>query len=142
MNPVFEADYIDRMFAKCHEDFVKDPLNTSYLIVVPELRDAPWYKRWVKYYDIIDKHPRGSKLFSTKAAHTYNTSRLEPARNAGNAGRVFVDGTPWPVIVLYRNSSTTPTVDNALLAHLRFGHAHSRRIDALTAEWRSHRAQS
>ena len=133
MNPVFEADYIDRMFAKCHEDFVKDPLNTSYLIVVPELRDAPWYKRWVKYYDIIDKHPRGSKLFSTKAAHTYNTSRLEPARNAGNAGRVFVDGTPWPVIVLYRNSSTTPTVDNALLAHLRFGHAHSRRIDALTA---------
>jgi len=71
MNPVFEADYIDRMFAKCHEDFVKDPLNTSYLIVVPELRDAPWYKRWVKYYDIVDKHPRGSKLFSTKAAHAF-----------------------------------------------------------------------
>eukprot|EP00959_Pyramimonas_sp_CCMP1952_P157523 3294380-Pyramimonas_sp.AAC.1 len=87
MNPVFEVDYIDRMFAKCHEDFVKDPINTSYLIVVPELRDAPWYKRWVKYYDIVDKHPRGSKLFTTKAAHTYNTSKLEPARDAGNAGR-------------------------------------------------------
>ena len=57
MNPVFEADYIDRMFAKCHEDIVKAPLNPSYLIGVPELRDAPWYKRWVKYYDIVDKHP-------------------------------------------------------------------------------------
>jgi hypothetical protein len=42
---------------------------------------------------------------------------------------VFVNESPWPVAVLYRNIHTVPEVDPVLLSHLRFGHADCRRID-------------
>eukprot|EP00959_Pyramimonas_sp_CCMP1952_P406616 8522349-Pyramimonas_sp.AAC.2 len=59
-------------------------------------------------------------LFSTKAEGTFNTDTLTPAGEDGGPGRVFVRGTPWPVIVLYRNAFTVPKVDPVILAHFRF----------------------
>ena len=132
MNPTYEAAAIEKMFAKCHEDFAIDPTNTSYLIVVPHLPSASWYRTYAKYYEVVKVFPKGSVLYSTKAENTYNTDTLTPAAEHGGHGRVFVRGTPWPVVVLYRNAHTIPKVDASLLAHFRFGHAHSRRIDALT----------
>eukprot|EP00976_Prorocentrum_cordatum_P089307 1187670-Prorocentrum_minimum.AAC.4 len=108
MNPVFEADYIDRMFAKCHEDFAKDPLNTSYLIVVPDLRDAPsshlqhqqagtCSRRWHRWTSICGRDALASYRLVSQFIH-HADGRQRAART-----------------------------------HLRFGHAHSIRIDALTA---------
>ena len=132
LNPVYEAAAIEKMFAKCHSDFSIDPSNTSYLIVVPYLPTSSWYKSYAKYYEHVKIYPKGSIIYSTKVEGTYRTDELEPAGDAGNAGRVFIRGTPWPVVVLYRNAYTVPKVDPALLAHFRFGHVHCRRIDALT----------
>ena len=132
MNPEYSAAAIDRMFAKCHTDFAIDPNNTSYLIVVPYLPTSSWYKSYAKYYEHVKIYPKGTVLYSTKAEGTYRTEELEPAGDAGGTGRVFVRGTPWPVVVLYRDCRTIPKVDPTVLAHFRFGHAHCRRIDALT----------
>ena len=131
LNPEYDAVSINRMFEKCHEDFPKNPMNTSYLIALPYVPQATWFKTWVKYYETVEVIEKGSVVYSTKAAGTYRTGALQRAGNAGGADRVFIQGTPWPVIVLYRNAHTKPTMDSALLAHFRFGHAHSRRIDAL-----------
>jgi hypothetical protein len=131
LNPEYDAESIDKMLTKCHEDFPKDPLNTSYLIALPYVPQSTWFKTWTKYYETVEIIDKGSILFSTKASGTYSTEALQPAGNAGGTNRVFINGTPWPVIILYRNAQTRPTMDPALLAHFRFGHAHSRRIDAL-----------
>ena len=77
-------------------------------------------------------YPKDTILFSIKTEGTFNTDTLTPAGKNGGPGRVFVRGTPWPVVVLYRNAFTVPKVDPIILAHFRFGHAQCQRIDALT----------
>ena len=94
MNPTYEAAAIERMFAKCHEDFAVDPTNTSYLIAVPHLPSASWYRTYAKYYEVVKIFPKGSVLYSTKAEGTYRTDTLTPAAEHGGHGRVFVRGDP------------------------------------------------
>ena len=132
LNPVYEAAAIDDMFAKCLRDFTIDPSNTSYLIVVPYLPTSSWYKTYAKYYEHVKVYPKNTVLFSIRADTSFNTDKLTPAGEDGGPGRVFVRGTPWPVVVLYRNAFTVPKVDPSILAHFRFGHVQCQRIDALT----------
>ena len=132
LNPVYEAAAIEDMFAKCHRYLTIDPSNTSYLIVVPYLPTSSWYKTYAKYYEHVKVYPKNTVLFSIRADTSFNTDKLTPAGEDGGPGRVFVRGTPWPVVVLYRNAFTVPKVDPNILAHFRFGHVQCQRIDALT----------
>ena len=63
LNPTYEAAAIEKMFAKCHDDFSIDPTNTSYLIAVPYLPSASWYRTYAKYYEAVKIFPKGSVLY-------------------------------------------------------------------------------
>ena len=114
LNPNYEPTDIHRMFAKCHEDFSTDPLNTSYLIVIPYKESSSYLKQYGKYYEKVVIYPQGSMLYTARADTTYDSANLTPAGDAGGAHRVFVSGTPWPVVVLYRDAHTIPEVDPVL----------------------------
>jgi len=133
-NPVYENKFIMSMFAKMHDDFSLDPLHTSYLIVLPHMPSSTWMKTYgMLYYETIIIYPKGKLLFTARADTTYKSADLTPAGEAGGAHRVFVSGCPWPVIVLYRDAHTIPTIEPVLLSHLRLGHVGCHRIGALVS---------
>ena len=99
-------------------DFKQDPENTVFVLVVPKWETANWYVDFVKYFDVVKEWPKGTELFSIPYRSHFDplVTKMTPE------GRVVVDGVPWPVVVLYKDSNTTTTIDSKLLAHMRFGH--------------------
>ena len=131
LNPVYENKFIMKMFAKMHEDFPVDPEHTSYLITLPHFPSSTWMKTYGMYYETVVIYPKGTLLFTARADTTQTSTNLKPAGDAAGPHRVFLGGCPWPVIVLYRDAHTIPTIEPVLLSHLRFGHVGCHRIDAL-----------
>ena len=103
------------------------PDRRPILDIIVMVQDVREVLRAVKVYPKDD-----TILFSIKTEGAFNIHTLTPAGEHGGPGRVFVRGTPWPVVVLYRNAFTIPKVDSIILAHFRFRHAQCQRIDALT----------
>ena len=117
-NPVFLNKFIYRTLEKAVTDFKQDPENTVFVLVVPKWETANWYVDFVKYFDIVKEWPKGRELFSIPYRSHFDphVTKMTPE------GRVVVDGVPWPVVVLYKDSNTTTTIDSKILAHMRFGH--------------------
>ena len=117
-NPVFLNKFIYRTLEKAVTDFKQDPENTVFVLVVPKWETANWYVDFVKYFDIVKEWPKDTELFSIPYRSHFDplVTKMTPD------GRVIVDGVPWPVVVLYKDSNTTTRIDSKLLAHMRFGH--------------------
>ena len=129
-NPVYTNAEITKFLAKADNDFRLDPSNTSFLVVLPCWPSAPWW-HYTKVYTQVHQYPKGSRIFTCPAADTYNTDELTPAGDEGGPGRVFIQGTPWPVVLLHRDQYTPPQVDGNMLLHLRFGHLGAKHLVSL-----------
>ena len=118
-NPVFEEQFINRTFDKALTDFAKDPSNTRFLIIVPEWKEASWWPL-TKHFETIKRYPTGTVMFSAPGIGTTNHAALTPVGEDGSPNRFLIKGTPWPVVVLYKDSNTTTKADDNILLHLIF----------------------
>ena len=119
--PVFKERVIDEFLSKCNEDFLIDPANTAVLTILPYLPSASWWHR-TRFYREVVRYPAGARIFTCPAAGTYDTEQLEPAGDEGGPDRVFISGTPWPVVMLFRDQHTPVRIDDPVKLHLRLGH--------------------
>ncbi|KAK3272846.1 hypothetical protein CYMTET_18878 [Cymbomonas tetramitiformis] len=128
-NPPFTVSILDRLFTKGNADFPLDPHNTVYFWIVPYM---PSHRVWHKTctMEVLHIWPTGTTgLFSYLGKHTYtSTHPLTPAGSDGGPGRVFIDGTPFPICILYRDRHTPIRVSPPLELHDALGHASMTRI--------------
>ena len=120
-NPPYTNKELYSFFHKANQDFNLDPENTSFLIVVPKWENADWWF-FTYSYTIVEEFPIGSKIFTCPAEQTFDTHKLVPAEEEGGDGRVYIAGTPWPVVVLHRDCNTPVRINDVVKLHLRLGH--------------------
>ncbi|KAK3242997.1 hypothetical protein CYMTET_47335 [Cymbomonas tetramitiformis] len=122
-NIPFSISMIDRMLTKGNHDFLLDPHNTTYFWIVPYM---PQHQIWHKTctMEVLHIYPKGSKrIFSFSRKHTYASSHpLTPAGSDGGPDRVFIDGTPFEICILFRNRNTPVRVSPFVEFHAVMGH--------------------
>ncbi|KAK3290020.1 hypothetical protein CYMTET_2561 [Cymbomonas tetramitiformis] len=125
-NPPYDDMFIERLLTKILMDFPKDPVNTKFMLVVPYKPNAAWWSLTTKFEE-LHVYSKGSVIFSARTDQCYNVSELEESE----PGRVFIQGTPWPVVVLYLDQYVVPRVDVKVVAHLRLGHACDKYVEVM-----------
>ena len=70
-------------------------------MLVPDTPGAVWYPL-LGYFDTLEVHPKGTRFCTFPARGTYATGDLQLAGHEGGPKRVFIRGTPWPVIAAYK----------------------------------------
>lgn len=121
-NPPYNNRFLYELFHKAHDDFLLAPETTSFTFVVPKWENSEWW-HFTFAYTIVEEYPPGSRIFTCPVEGTYDTHKLQPAEEEGGPGRVFIAGTPWPVVILHRDSCTPPRITDTVQLHLRLGHA-------------------
>lgn len=122
-NVPFGISMVDRLLTKGNQDFLADPQNTVYFWIVPYMPNHQiWHKTCTM--QVLKVYPKGTKrLFSFLQKHTYTSSHpLTPAGEDGGPGRVFIDGTPFDICILYRDRYTPVTVSPFVEFHAVMGH--------------------
>ncbi|KAK3275753.1 hypothetical protein CYMTET_16135 [Cymbomonas tetramitiformis] len=122
-NVPFGISMVDRLLTKGNQDFLADPQNTVYFWIVPYMPNHQiWHKTCTM--QVLKVYPKGTKrLFSFLQKHTYTSSHpLTPAGEDGGPGRVFIDGTPFDICILYRDRDTPVTVSPFVEFHAVMGH--------------------
>ncbi|KAK3267467.1 hypothetical protein CYMTET_23980 [Cymbomonas tetramitiformis] len=125
-NPPYDDIFIEKLLTKILMDFPKDPVNTKFMLVVPYKPNATWWRLTTKFEE-LHVYSKGSVIFSARTDQCYNVSELVESE----PGRVFIQGTPWPVGVLYLDQFVVPRVDAKVIAHIRLGHTCDKYIEAM-----------
>jgi len=133
-NPPFEGQFIYRMQDKALADFSSEPQNTRFLFILPYWPQSNWYG-FVKHFKVLETFPKDTMMFSASATGVLNTSSLKPAGDEGGPGRFLIEGTPWPVIAVYLDATTSTTVDDSVKLHLRLGHPGERATEHIAAKY-------
>jgi hypothetical protein len=120
-NPVFQNSFITRTLEKAIADFDKSPDDTSFFIVVPNWKDAPWYPL-LSQFQVVHTYDKGSEIFTAPGDQVFNRDALRGAGEDGGDDRVFVDGTDWPVLLIFKDKHTVTKIDHDWLLHARLGH--------------------
>ncbi|KAK3241139.1 hypothetical protein CYMTET_49072 [Cymbomonas tetramitiformis] len=121
-NPPYLNALIHRMLTKMLKDFWKDPNNTSFTVVLRRSETATWWPL-TYFFQEIDNIPAGTTgLFSRPRAGTYDPEALTDAAEEGGADRVFIQGTPFDTVVLYKDATTVPRIDPNQYLHTCLGH--------------------
>ena len=95
-NPVYTDRFISRTLEKALADFGKDPTHTTTVLVVPRWTKAPWFPL-TKQFHTLKTWNAGSLLFTCPAWRLHSHAKHLPA---DTPGRVFIGGTPWPVMAI------------------------------------------
>ncbi|KAK3280891.1 hypothetical protein CYMTET_11293 [Cymbomonas tetramitiformis] len=125
-NPPYDDAFIERLLTKVLMDFPKDPVNTKFLRVLPYKPNAAWWSLTAKFEE-LHIYSKGSVIFSARTDQCYNVSELVESE----PGRVFIQGTPWPVVVLYLDQFVVLRVDARVVAHIRLGHACDKHVEVM-----------
>ncbi|KAK3259563.1 hypothetical protein CYMTET_31444 [Cymbomonas tetramitiformis] len=125
-NPLYDDAFIERLLTKVLMDFPKDPVNTKFLLVLPYKPNAAWWSLTTKFEE-LHIYSKGSVIFSARTDQCYNVSELVESE----PGRVFIQGTPWPVVVLYLDQFVVPRVDAKVVAHIRLGHTCDKHVEVM-----------
>ncbi|KAK3289267.1 hypothetical protein CYMTET_3290 [Cymbomonas tetramitiformis] len=125
-NPPYDDAFIERLLTKVLIDFPKDPVNTKFLLVLPYKPNAAWWSLTTKFEE-LHIYSKGSVIFSARTDQCYNVSELVESE----PGRVFIQGTPWPVVVLYLDQFVVPRVDAKVVAHIRLGHTCDKHVEVM-----------
>ncbi|KAK3239932.1 hypothetical protein CYMTET_50173 [Cymbomonas tetramitiformis] len=125
-NPPYDDIFIERLLTKVLMHFPKDPVNTKFLLVLPYKRSAAWWRLTTKFEE-LHVYSKGSVIFSARTDQCYNVSELVESE----PGRVFIQGTPWPVVVLYLDQFVVPRVDAKVIAHIRLGHTCDKHVEVM-----------
>ncbi|KAK3262576.1 hypothetical protein CYMTET_28574 [Cymbomonas tetramitiformis] len=125
-NPPYDDIFIERLLTKVLMDFPKDPVNTQFLLVLPYKPNAAWWRLTTKFEE-LHVYSKGSVVFSARTDQCYNVSELVESE----PGRAFIQGTPWPVVVLYLDQFVVPRVDAKVIAHIRLGHTCDKHVEVM-----------
>ncbi|KAK3263945.1 hypothetical protein CYMTET_27284 [Cymbomonas tetramitiformis] len=121
-NPPYHNALIHRMLTKMLKDFWKDPNNTSYTVVLRSSESAAWWPL-TYFFQELDNIKAGTReFFSRPRAGTYDPHCLTDAANEGGEDRVFIQGTPFDTVVLYKDATTVPRIDPNQYLHATLGH--------------------
>lgn len=96
-NPVYAAEFITRTLMKAMSDSSEVP-STHLSRLSFRIRVLQWYPT-LDQLAIVKQHEVGFKKFTCSAAATYREESLFHATDQGGPGRVFIQGTKWPVVV-------------------------------------------
>ena len=87
------------MFAKAMADFQKDPFNTQFTFIVPNWPNAPWFKTFMQYFDIVERLEMGTEKVFTVPVREHG--RLEKTSN--DPGRAYLPPINWDVLVVHKD---------------------------------------
>ena len=122
-NPPFKNEVCHDLFSKLEREY--DPaLSPRVMSVAPKINNASWNKYTSREHG-LGALPAASVMFSVHKSETYNPEVLTPcppSKCNGNTARVVIQGSPWPVEILYRDKFTTGTPDKYDLWHAEHGH--------------------
>ncbi|KAK3238280.1 heat shock protein 90-associated, partial [Cymbomonas tetramitiformis] len=124
--PPYDDIFIERQLTKVLMDFPKDPVNMKFLLVLPYKPNAAWWRLTTKFEE-LHIYSKGSVIFSARIDQCYNVSELVESE----PGRVFIQGTPWLVVVLYLDQFVVPRVDAKVIAHIRLGHTCDKHVEVM-----------
>ncbi|KAK3246272.1 hypothetical protein CYMTET_44184 [Cymbomonas tetramitiformis] len=116
-NPPYEHEIIMKCLQKALHDLEAEPVTTRFLFVLPKWETATWWYLMSRFR-VVKEYPAGARIFSAPKSECYNTEDLETC----GTDRVWIQGTKWPVIVVYKDCHTTEQMDAKLLQHVRLGH--------------------
>ncbi|KAK3237694.1 hypothetical protein CYMTET_52246 [Cymbomonas tetramitiformis] len=116
-NPPYEHEIIMNCLQKALHDFEAEPVTTRFLFVLPKWETATWWYLMSRFR-VVKEYPAGARIFSAPKSECYNTEGLETC----GTERVWIQGTKWPVEVVYKDCHTTEQMDAKLLQHVRLGH--------------------
>ena len=113
----FDAAFITDIIEKALHDFQTAPLTTSFVLILPNHKNATWYSN-VKYFDVLGEIATGTdNIFSTAA----------PSAGGDNVtqdhGRVVQQQSTIPLIILYKDLNTVVKISPWLQLHLENNHA-------------------
>jgi transposase InsO family protein len=117
-NLVFDNDFITKTFEKAEKDYHKDKKNSAFLFIVPHWETSQWWSQYAINYKIVRYWPANSMIFTVPCRSHFKPENTKMSDD----GRVFIEGTPWPVVALYKDFTIPQAITPTLLAHLRFGH--------------------
>ncbi|KAK3237829.1 hypothetical protein CYMTET_52120 [Cymbomonas tetramitiformis] len=118
-----------RHLAQKTEDRVAAAVSTAEKMTDDEIWEARstlsavWWGL-TKKLEELQTNSKGSVIFSASKDQCYRVEELTESE----PGRVWIQGTPWPVTLFYLDQFTVGRIDAKLLAHLRLGHLCDRAI--------------
>ena len=119
--PPFENAVISRVMNKAVTDFEYAPAETVHMFLVPVNVSASWWPL-TRYFTEIHRYAPESVIFSVPSELAVEQRGVSDAGEEGGAGRVLIEGCPFEVVILYRDSTTPIRTDDYVKAHLRLGH--------------------
>jgi hypothetical protein len=122
------------MLDKALADFSSESQHTRFLVVPPYWPLPSWYG-FVKHFKVLETCTEDTMMFSAPATGDLNTSNLRPAGDEGGPGRFLIEGTPWPVMDVCIDATTSIMVDDSVKLHLRLGHPGERATEHIAAEY-------
>ena len=122
-NPPFKNAEFHKLFQTIERKFDPD-LDQKFMVVIPKIATASWFN-YTSKYEVLEEVPAGEIIFSVHRDETYNPEVLTPCpleKCNNHSGRVFIQGTPWPVQILYRDKYTIGKPNKYDLWHAQHGH--------------------
>ena len=122
-NPPFKNAMFHNLFQTIERNF-DHSIDQKFMIIAPKIPTASW-STYLSKYEVLEEIPEGATIFSIHKNETYNPEVLTscpPEKCNNHQGRVFIQGTPWPVQILYRDKHTTAKPNKYDLWHAVHGH--------------------
>ena len=96
-------------------DFAIKALTSRYILIVPHYTDTVWWNQYTRYFSIPVIYPKGVELFTDETS-----------------GTAVITDTEY--CVLYKDAAVTTKVDETVLAHLRYGHYSSKKLESIVKQ--------
>lgn len=110
-----------KLLRKVISDFSKGPTTECSTVVLLHYNNGQWYLL-LRHFNIVKQYPIGPNIFTCLSSSTYSPDELRPYRRDGGLDRVFVQGIPWPVIIIVNNIFTHPKLNHVQLLYVRLRH--------------------
>eukprot|EP00854_Cymbomonas_tetramitiformis_P003985 gene3985-biopygen3918 len=79
---------------------------------------------------VVNEYPPGARIFSAPKGECYKSKELDTY----GKDRVWIQGTKWAVVVVYKDCHTVEQMDAKLLQHVRLGHVGDASLDKMVEQ--------
>jgi hypothetical protein len=121
-NPIYNDEFISKTLKFCLSLFQQQPKDTTFTLVVPRWTNAPWWPIVERYFRIIRTIDTATPAFTRAKIFDNANDKNIPTEQLDN-DRIIIGAQKWPLVIIHLSRDTPITIDDTVLAHLRFGHA-------------------
>ncbi|KAK3272605.1 hypothetical protein CYMTET_19112 [Cymbomonas tetramitiformis] len=97
-------------------------------ILGPSKWDAVMF--FIQASPVVNEYPPGARIFSAPKGECYKSKELDTY----GKDRVWIQGTKWAVVVVYKDCHTVEQMDAKLLQHVRLGHVGDASLDKMVEQ--------